>query len=457
MALGADVNVLSQVGVETTPGTSAPITKKLRGISVDLDPKLTIKEFQPQGLKFASTHVKNQEWAEAKVTGLGNYSEMHYLFSGIFRQTTPTFQQGGTTFAATSALVAGAYVRPSIANANGNIYQVTTAGTTGASEPTWPLTSGSTVVSGTVTFTQVGRDILQRVNSTAYPLNALIVPAVPNGHYYKVTTAGTSAVSPPVFTLTSGSTTTDGTAVLTEQGADIAPYLWAFDIQSEANDTVQSYTIEQGDLQRNWGRKSNFCVLKDLGIAVKRTGDYAITGAILARTLSAPGAMTVGSGITENTLLPISTQQVNVYRDTSAANIGTTQLTQAFDASIHLKDRLAPAWVLDRNQNSYLTILTKDPKLEVDLTIGDDTPLVTLLSDFAAGTRHFIRVDATGNHIANGVVGNVQWDVACQVSAAYTYGKEGEARVAKIKMQAEHDGPWGRATQAKCTTVGGTL
>lgn len=52
---------------------------------------------------------------------------------------------------ASTAYSLGAAVRPT--TRNNFAYEVTTAGTTAASEPTWPTTPGATVVNGTATFT----------------------------------------------------------------------------------------------------------------------------------------------------------------------------------------------------------------------------------------------------------------------------------------------------------------
>lgn len=54
--------------------------------------------------------------------------------------------------------------------------------------------------------------------STSYSLGDTVLPATPNGHVYKCTTAGTSGSSAPSWGTTAGGTTSDGgTLVWTEQ------------------------------------------------------------------------------------------------------------------------------------------------------------------------------------------------------------------------------------------------
>ena len=57
-----------------------------------------------------------------------------------------------------------------------------------------------------------------RANTTAYALNAAVVPATANGFYYRATTAGTSGGTVPTFPTTIGATVTDGTVVWTCAG-----------------------------------------------------------------------------------------------------------------------------------------------------------------------------------------------------------------------------------------------
>lgn len=62
-----------------------------------------------------------------------------------------------TAWSATTALTLGVLRRPVVSN--GYRYEVTTAGTTGATEPVWPTAPGGTVTNGTVVFTCRGTEI----------------------------------------------------------------------------------------------------------------------------------------------------------------------------------------------------------------------------------------------------------------------------------------------------------
>ena len=56
-----------------------------------------------------------------------------------------------SAWAASTAYSLGAKVKPT--TANGNVYECTTAGTSGTTEPTWPTVDGATVTDGTVVWT----------------------------------------------------------------------------------------------------------------------------------------------------------------------------------------------------------------------------------------------------------------------------------------------------------------
>jgi hypothetical protein len=393
MTIGASANQITQLGVESPPGTQATITKKLRSASIDFDPQKKIKEFTPMGLKFSSAHVLNQSWSQAKLTGILAYSEAHYWLSSLMRQTTPSAVVVGSTWQASHVYTSGDYVRPTVSNAH--LYQAQNSGTSGSSQPTFPTSAGATVVDSGVTWKEVGSDV---------------------------------------------------------SGA----YSWSFDISSEQNDTLQTYTFEQGDQALSRVRKAIYCSLKDFSVTSKRSGDASISGTFLGRSLSSPGSLTT-SGVSEVTLVPVSTQEVDVYMDSSSAALGTTKMASNFDIGLQFKDRVDIAWIHDRSVGSFLQYLTRVPKFEIDLTLADDSDFDQIQSYETNKQRVFVRFEAQGGQISPGVNYLIQWDVACQVSAAEQFGNEGSARICKVKLAAEHDGTWGKATAAKVVNTAAAL
>jgi hypothetical protein len=63
-----------------------------------------------------------------------------------------------------------------------------------------------------------GASAATRANTTPYALNAYVVPATPNGFYYKATANGTSGGSIPTYPTTVGATVVDGTVTWTCMG-----------------------------------------------------------------------------------------------------------------------------------------------------------------------------------------------------------------------------------------------
>jgi hypothetical protein len=83
-------------------------------------------------------------------------------------------------------------------------------------------TAGGLNLAGkSITYTAANSWGTSRANSTAYTLGTIIRPASANGFLYRVSVAGTTGASPPTFPTVLGREVTDGTAVLTMVGSGI--------------------------------------------------------------------------------------------------------------------------------------------------------------------------------------------------------------------------------------------
>jgi hypothetical protein len=100
-----------------------------------------------------------------------------------------------------------------ILDVNGNLQRVTTAGTSGATPPVWPTTVNATVADGGVTWTLVSTGV--GVVPSWSASHAFFVGnqiVLSNGNVFVVTVAGTSAAAPPAWPTVIGTTITDGGA-----------------------------------------------------------------------------------------------------------------------------------------------------------------------------------------------------------------------------------------------------
>ena len=89
MAARADVNIVTQIGVETTSGTGVAANKRLPSLDIEFSPEHTKQFFRGSGYKFNTIGVMNKNWAVGSYKGPLNYAELAYVFSSYSNYAAP--------------------------------------------------------------------------------------------------------------------------------------------------------------------------------------------------------------------------------------------------------------------------------------------------------------------------------------------------------------------------------
>jgi hypothetical protein len=80
-----------QLGVESTPGTNVAANKKLNSVGFIPGVAVDMQRFRAFGNKFATIETPGKEFTEFDLEGVGDYSELIYLFaSAIVSPSAPT-------------------------------------------------------------------------------------------------------------------------------------------------------------------------------------------------------------------------------------------------------------------------------------------------------------------------------------------------------------------------------
>jgi hypothetical protein len=95
MAARADVNVVTQIGVETTLGTAVAASKRFPDLDVELSPETDVKLYRPSGSKANEVAVPHKKWAVGSYKGPLTYGSLSYYLSSM-KYAAPV-QIGATT------------------------------------------------------------------------------------------------------------------------------------------------------------------------------------------------------------------------------------------------------------------------------------------------------------------------------------------------------------------------
>lgn len=141
---------------------------------------------------FSDSFIKSSD----SVRRLSKSSDLSKVMANMLMDYNPYRR-----WTASTDYVAGNKVLPQ--SMNGRFYICTNSGKTGTSEPQW-RDYGETQDGGARWKAGVW------VKQTTYAVGDMVIPTNPNGHFYRCTTAGTSGTTEPTWPLTGSAVVNDG-------------------------------------------------------------------------------------------------------------------------------------------------------------------------------------------------------------------------------------------------------
>jgi len=89
------IHQITQLGVETVPGTSVTAGTQLQATSIEPSIHAEIASFRPMGGKFPVLAALGTEWVEASISGQAAYNDLAYLLAGLLSYEAPAPQGTG--------------------------------------------------------------------------------------------------------------------------------------------------------------------------------------------------------------------------------------------------------------------------------------------------------------------------------------------------------------------------
>lgn len=96
-----DVLVVSQLGVETTPGTGVSASKRLLDLMLEFSPELKTQFFRAHGYKYKTAGVRHRQYSIGKFEGAFSFNSIIYILASLFGHSAPSQigSTGGYTWA----------------------------------------------------------------------------------------------------------------------------------------------------------------------------------------------------------------------------------------------------------------------------------------------------------------------------------------------------------------------
>ncbi len=179
-----------------------------------------------------------------------------------------------------------------------------------------------------------------------------------------------------------------------QQGATTA-WLWTFTISGSTEDTIKTYTVENGSSVR--AHKFPYGLFTELSLKGDRskiTADATMIGQLTT------DGITLTAGNTVVLQQPLLAKEIDVSIDTTSAGLGGTKFTRVLKWECNIKNRFGPLWTVDSTATSWAVHVELPINATIKVLVEADAAGMGLLADWRAGNKKFIRIKDTSPVLA---------------------------------------------------------
>jgi hypothetical protein len=241
-----------------------------------------------------------------------------------------------------------------------------------------------------------------------------------------------------------------GAVTPTLQGVSTTAYDYIWTPALTGATSVQTFTLQHGDAVE----AEQYGYLMASGFNYKFARRETSCGADLFAQSASTGA-SITSSPTAVALRPIVGKHVNLYVDSASGSIGGTQLNNVLEVGYSCSGNYGQFWPLSRSNSSFASHLDMAPKHEVTLVLEADTTAVAYMTQLAAGTKLYMRVDAQGATIDTAIKEKFRHDMCLLLTDVTPAGDKDGVYAWEYKFEIAEDTAWnsGQAHQITVTNL----
>jgi hypothetical protein len=260
---------------------------------------------------------------------------------------------------------------------------------------------------------------------------------VPGKDFTNFALSGEGSYSELVYVLNSN------LASVSPSTVDTSGKSWVFQPAVRSEDTVKTYTIENGGTVR--AGKIVGAIVSDLELTFNRTAGVTIGGGGFGQAFQDNITLTASpTGLLDVPILPV---HISVYADDTFGAIGTTKLTRDFNVVWRSTNRFGQVWPLNASLSSYAAHVETEPTAQLELTAEYDTQGAQFFTQARAGATKYVRVEAVSTVLAGASTAyhKLTIDFAGKISAVGGFSDSDGVRVVQWTMDAVDDATAGYA------------